>query len=130
MTSSMNNQFHVLIAFFITGICIGILFDIFRIIRKTFKSPNILIYLEDFLFWILTGFLIMLTIFRFTTGEIRLYMIIILLLGSFVYFLCISKYFILVNSRILETFKSIIAFLFLPLEKLVKLKKIKKISKK
>ncbi len=119
----MNNQIYIVLAFFVTGICIGILFDIFRVTRKTFKTPNILIYIEDVLFWILTGILLLFTIFTFTTGEIRLYMIIILLLGSFIYFSIISKYFMLINSKILNFIKSTIIFILNPLKKLRKMKK-------
>ncbi len=118
----MNSQIYIVLAFFITGIFIGILFDIFRVTRKSFKTPNILIYIEDILFWILTGILLLFTIFTFSTGEIRLYMIIILLLGSFIYFLSISKYFILINSKILNFIKSTIIFVLIPLKKLIKIK--------
>lgn len=116
----MINQIYTLLAFLITGICIGILFDIFRISRKTFKTPNFLIYIEDILFWILTGILILFTIFTFTTGEIRLYMIIIMISGSFIYFICISKYFILINTKILDFFKSIICVILTPFKKISK----------
>ncbi|MBR1653557.1 MAG: spore cortex biosynthesis protein YabQ [Clostridia bacterium] len=62
----MTNTVYTLIAFFITGICISIIFDIFRISRKEFKTANIIIYLEDILFWILSGAGILFTIFNFT----------------------------------------------------------------
>ena len=117
MIYKMNNQLYILLAFFVTGICIGILFDIFRISRKNFKIPNFLTYIEDVLFWLLTGLLILFTIFTFTTGEIRLYMIIVLVLGSFIYFISISKYFILINSKILNMLKSTIFFILSPLKK-------------
>ncbi len=111
----MLNQIYSLLAFFIAGICIGILFDIFRITRKTFKTPNIITYIEDILFWLITGAILLFTIFTFTTGEIRLYMVIFLVFGSFIYFISISKYFIIINTKILCFFKSIIIFLLKPL---------------
>lgn len=117
----MVNQFNILLAFFITGIFIGILFDIFRVIRKSFKTPDILTYIQDILFWILTGITLLFTIFTFTTGEVRLYMIIFLIFGSFIYFISISKYFILINTKVLNCFKSIINFILIPFIKLKKL---------
>lgn len=131
--SKMNIEINTIPAFFITGILIGILFDIFRISRKTFKTPNIVIYIEDILFWVLTGVLILFTIFTFTTGEIRLYMIVILILGAILYFLSISKYFIKINVKILKYIKSIISFCIKPIIKLTDLinfNKFKKIFKK
>ena len=120
----MNNQFYIVLAFFITGICMGVLFDIFRATRKSFKTPNILIYIEDVLFWLLTGVLLLFTIFTFSAGEIRLYMIIIMVFGAFLYFISISKYFILINSKILNFIKSTIIFILKPLKNLIKIKKI------
>ena len=83
----MNNQvFTTITAFFISGMIIGIIFDVFRITRKSFKIPNIITYIEDVLFWICTGGVILFSIFRYTDGQIRLYMICILIFGAFVYF--------------------------------------------
>lgn len=126
----MTNQIYILVSFFATGVCIGVLFDIFRVTRRIFKTPNILIYSEDILFWLLTGLLLLFTIFTFTDGQIRLYMILMLILGSFIYFALISRYFIMINQKILDIIKKIINFLILPIKKLIKsIKNIKKISK-
>ncbi|MBR2240433.1 MAG: spore cortex biosynthesis protein YabQ [Clostridia bacterium] len=78
----MKSDIYILLAFFTTGLLIGVLFDIFRVLRKNIKTPNILIYIEDILFWILAGIMVLYTIFTFTTGEIRLYMIIMLITRS------------------------------------------------
>lgn len=122
----MANQMYILISFFITGVCIGILFDIFRITRKVFKLPNILIYIEDILFWLLTGMLLLFTIYVITNGEIRLYMIIMLILGSFIYFLLMSKYFIIISQKIIDIIKKIVKLVFLPIKKIEKMVKFKK----
>ena len=54
--------------FIILGMIVAFIFDVFRILRKTFKTNNIITYLEDILFWIISGFLIMLSIFTFNNG--------------------------------------------------------------
>lgn len=130
----MINQLYIVISFFLSGIIIGLLFDIFRITRKSFKTPNIIIYIEDVLFWILTGVIILTTIFLCTDGQIRLYMIFVLITGAFIYFALISKYFIKINVKILNIFKSCIQFVLRPFNKILvlsnKVIKLKKISKK
>lgn len=65
----MNNIIYILLSFFITGVLIGILFDVFRISRKAFKLPDWIIYIEDILFWIITGVLILFTIFTFANRR-------------------------------------------------------------
>ncbi len=130
----MINQLYILISFFLAGLIIGILFDVFRATRKSFKTPNILIYIEDVLFWILTGVIIILTIFLCTDGQIRLYMILVLIMGSFIYFLFVSKYFISINVKLLNLTQSFIQFIILPFKKTMNFIKnnikIKKILKK
>lgn len=130
----MINQLYIVISFFLSGIIIGLLFDFFRVTRKSFKTPNIIIYIEDILFWILTGAIILATIFLCTDGQIRLYMILMLLTGTFIYFVLISKYFIKINVKLLKIFKSCIQFILRPFNKILvlsnKVVKFKKISKK
>ncbi len=130
----MINQLYILLSFFLAGISIGILFDIFRITRKSFKTPNIITYIEDALFWILTGLIILATTVICTDGEIRLYMILMLITGAFIYFSLVSKYFININVKILKILKSIFRFITQPLLKILsfieKHIKFKKISKK
>ena len=130
----MINQLYILLSFFLAGISIGILFDVFRITRKSFKTPNIIIYIEDALFWILTGLIILTTTVICTDGQIRLYMILMIITGAFIYFLLVSKYFININVKILKIFKSIFKFIAQPFRKILtfikKYIKFKKISKK
>ncbi len=116
-----------LLSFAICGLVVGFLFDIFRITRKAFKMPNILIYIEDILFWILTGLVLLYTIITFTDGQIRLYMIFTLILGTLIYFLIFSKYIIIINIKIIDIIKHIIKLLLLPFSK-IKSVLIKKIN--
>lgn len=121
------NQFYLLCVFMISGFAIGTLFDLFRILRKSFKTPDIITYIEDSLFWILTGIFLLYIIFRFSLGEIRLYMFVSLGVGLTLYFLTISRYFISLNVKIISFIKnvmtkilSIIIFPFKIIFKLVK----------
>lgn len=114
----MTNQFKILIAFFTDGILIGVLFDLFRATRKCYKTPNILIYIEDTLFWILAGLLTLLVICTFTDGQIRLYMILVLILGAILYFITLSKYILLINTKLINTIKYIFKISTLPFIKI------------
>lgn len=114
------NQLYILFVFIISGSIIGILFDLFRILRKSFKTPDIITYIEDTLFWIITGLFLLYIIFKYSFGEIRIYMFISLIIGLVVYFLTISKYFIDLNIKIINIFKisisKILYILFYPIK--------------
>ena len=47
------SQEQVFIFFFIIGIIIGIIFDIFKVLRKSFKTPDIITFIEDLIFIVL-----------------------------------------------------------------------------
>lgn len=111
-----QNQAYLFLVFSLTGVAIGILFDFFRILRKTIKTHNIVTYIEDILFWILTGLLILYNIWYFNDGEIRIFMFLGIILGVLIYMSTLSKFVILVFSKILQ---AIIKILEIPFKTIV-----------
>ena len=57
------NQAYLFLIFALNGFVIGLLFDFFRILRKSFKTADIITYIEDILFWILSGLTVLYSIF-------------------------------------------------------------------
>lgn len=111
-----QNQAYLFLVFSLTGVAIGILFDFFRILRRTIKTNNIITYIEDVLFWILTGLLILYNIWFFNNGEIRIYMFLGIILGILIYMSTLSSILIKVFSKILHT---IIKILKLPFKTII-----------
>lgn len=97
-----QNQAYLFLVFSLTGVIIGILFDFFRILRRIIKTSNFITYVEDILFWILTGFLILYNIWYFNNGEIRIYMFLGIILGVLIYMLTLSSILIKIFSKILR----------------------------
>lgn len=106
------NQVYLFFIFIANGIIIGILFDFFRILRKSFKTRDVVTYFEDLLFWILTGFSILYFIFVFNNGEIRLFMFLGIAVGITLYMLIFSSFFIKINVTIITFFKKVIIKIF------------------
>ncbi len=104
------NQLFCLLIFIITGIVIGILFDIFRILRKSFKTADFITYLEDIIFWILTGCIMLFSIFIFNNGEIRSYVFIGIAIGIISYMLIISRFFVKISVSIIKFIKKILSY--------------------
>ena len=104
------NQSYLFLIFTINGIIIGLLFDVFRILRRTFKT---------------SGFILLYSIFAFANGEIRFYMFLGAFLGCLIYMLALSKTFIKVNVKIVLALKNIIgkmlAIIFLPIHIIIKI---------
>ncbi len=106
------NQGYIFVIFILNGFLIGILFDIFRILRKSFKTKDIITYIEDILFWIITGIFLLYSVFRFNNGEIRLYMFIAILIGVLLYMLILSSYIITINVKIITSVKNLFQKIF------------------
>ena len=108
----ITNQAYLFLIFIANGIIIGILFDFFRILRRSFKTGDIITYLEDFIFWILTGIVILYSVFVFNNGEIRLYLFFGIAIGIISYMLIASTYVIKINVAIINFLKKILGTLF------------------
>ena len=105
-------QANIFLVFILDGILIGILFDIFRVLRKNFRTPDIVTYIEDILFWILTGIILLYSIFIAAEGEIRFYMFLATFCGCIFYILLFSKTFIKVASKILRILTNLFSKIF------------------
>ena len=106
-----QNQAYLFLVFSLTGVVIGVLFDFFRILRRTIKTSNIITYIEDVLFWILTGLLVLYNIWYFNNGEIRIFMFLAIILGVLIYMSTLSNILIKIFTKILQ---AIIKVLELP----------------
>ncbi|MCI9016084.1 MAG: spore cortex biosynthesis protein YabQ [Clostridia bacterium] len=102
------NQAYLFLLFTINGALIGFLFDVFRILRKSFKTCDTITYIQDIIFWITSGILTLYFIFIFSNGEIRLYMFIGIILGSIIYLLTISRFFIKISVKIIQILKTVL----------------------
>lgn len=109
----MNNmaisQLYYFVIYIFSGVIIGIFFDIFRILRRSFKTSDIVTYIEDILFWICSAIFLLFVLFKINNGEIRIYSIVGILIGAIVYMTTISKFFIKINVKIILFIKNIIS---------------------
>lgn len=107
-----QDQAYLFLVFSLTGVAIGILFDFFRILRRSIKTIDIITYIEDILFWVLTGLLVLYNIWYFNNGEIRIYMFLGIIMGILVYMSTLSSIIIKIFSKILKTIIKVIELPF------------------
>lgn len=104
----VNDQANLFIIFTVNGIIIGIVFDLFRILRKTFVTKDWVTYIEDIIFWIITGAIILYSMCVFCDGELRFFMILGIIMGVTIYMLTISKYVIKISVFLINIVKGIL----------------------
>ena len=127
MDSLTISQAQIFFIFIVNGILISFIFDIFRILRKSFKTPDFITYIEDILYWIITCIILAYSIYKFNNGQIRLYMFIGVFIGAILYILTISKYIVKINVKMISFLKFIISktiyYMMYPVKQLLKLLK-------
>ena len=90
------SQEQVFIFFFIIGIIIGCIFDFFKVLRKSFKSSDIITFIEDIIFLIISAFLIITGIIKLNNGEVRFFLFLGIFFGVLVYSLTISNLYVII----------------------------------
>ena len=108
----VTNQAFLFLIFVINGLLIGLIFDIFRIFRISFKTKDIITYLQDILFWLISGGIVLYSIFVFNNGEIRFFMFLGISIGVILYISLFSQYIIKTNVFIIKFLKNILSKIF------------------
>lgn len=114
----VTNQAYLFLIFVLNGILIGFLFDIFRILRISFKTKDFITYIEDILFWIITGGIILYSIFVFNNGEIRFFIFLGIVIGIILYMTLFSTYIVKGSVEIIKIIKIPFLFVFKILKKI------------
>ncbi len=109
-------QAKIFAVFVLTGCIIGIFFDCFRIARRVIKTSDFMTALEDGVFWILTGLLLVYMIFIFNHGEIRLFLVLGALLGLILYFKMVSDIFVKQSVKMIQ---GMIKYILNPIRKIL-----------
>lgn len=104
-------QGQIFILFFVAGICIGLIYDIFRVLRKNFHTSDLITQIEDVIFLVFSGFLVLYSILKFNNGEVRFYLFMAIFLGILLYFLTISKPYVIIINIIVKFCKNILVFI-------------------
>lgn len=103
-------QEQIFLIFSIIGFFIGILFDVFRVLRKSFKTPDFITIIQDIIFVIISGIIIICNIVKINNGEIRLYIFIAIFIGMLIYSLTISKICVIILYEFVKICKKILLF--------------------
>ena len=112
------DQLYLFIIFTLDGILIGILFDFFRILRKSFNTNDVVTYIEDICFWILTGILIIYSMYMFSDGKLRIFMVLGIAIGITFYILTFSRYVIKFSVNLLHIIFKPIFYIFYKIKKI------------
>lgn len=98
----IQNQVYVFFWSILVGVILALIFDFFRLMRRKGKIKNIVVYLQDVLYWIIVTFIIILSAFLTNNGELRGYMFFGYIIGAIFYLLIFSKLFLKISGSIID----------------------------
>ena len=73
------------------GICVGIVYDLFRVSRLVFHLNSVFVFIEDLFFCLLVAVSYFVFCFIFNSGQIRLYVTAAAVLGWFLYYITVGR---------------------------------------
>ena len=83
------------------GLIIGLLFDMYRVIKSNFKVFKYISLVFDALFWILVTLVIFVTVDAIESFELRYYHFVALFIGFVLYYNTISKLVLTIMNKII-----------------------------
>lgn len=110
MTVTMSGQTILFLEFIVCGMTLGVLFDLFRIIRKITRHGVILTAFEDIIYCVISIFIFILFAIKYNYGTVRWFMLVGCVIGAIIYFNTIGKLLLKVSFIIIETAKKPLIF--------------------
>ncbi|WP_070001073.1 spore cortex biosynthesis protein YabQ [Cellulosilyticum sp. I15G10I2] len=128
MNQIVSNQSLLFITCAQIGIVMGIFFDLIRIFRKIIKHPDILVQLEDLIYWIICALIGFYMLYINNYAAIRPFVFIGILLGAILYFASFSIVFMKIATIVINYIKAlihkIIRLLLIPIKGAVRILKV------
>lgn len=115
MELSVSHQAYVFGCMILCGVLSGVIFDVFRSIRKCTKTCSCVIAAQDLLFWFIELCIVYVTAFEVNNAQLRLYEGVALVLGAVFYFMTFSMYVVRFLCRVIIFVKKLLDFAFAPI---------------
>ena len=92
MNISVSQQVFVFFGMVICGILCGVVFDVFRGLRRYHKSARSIVAMQDLLFWAIELTVVYMVAFSLNYAHVRAFEAVALVIGSWIYFMTMSRY--------------------------------------
>lgn len=90
----------------ILGVILGFAYDIFRILRMIMNSKNISIFIQDILYFVLSGVITFWFVLNFNSGDSRFYILAGEAIGWILYHLTVGNLIYKCSNKLVKCLKS------------------------
>lgn len=108
---TLTTQFYTLITMIAMGCYFGAALDTYNRFLKRSKKKNWLVFVNDFLFWLVQGLLIFYALFLVNEGEMRPYLFLALLCGFAAYQALVKSIYMKILEWVISFFVSTVKFI-------------------
>ena len=105
----------VFLVFVILGMLFSVIFDVFRAIRKTINLKNRTIYVQDIIYFLIIGGILLVIIINYMNTELRAYLLLAIILGIIIYISTVGNMVMKLITILIKGSGKIIEFLILPI---------------
>lgn len=114
--SIVTNQLIEFIQFILIGLVISVIFDFFRAYRVAKKPNNLIVFIQDFIYFFIVTIIIICSIINVSDSSLRFYIFIALILGISIYMSVLSQFFMKLYDKIFKVINFIFDLFILPLK--------------
>jgi len=111
---TISDETIIFLVFVVLGMFFSFIFDIFRALRKIKHSKNMVIYIQDIVYFTLIGVMLLLAIININ-ADIRFYLIIAIVVGVAIYISIFGNFILNIFVKIFKMGGLIIEFLLIPI---------------
>jgi len=108
MILSMSEQTVLFLTTVAAGVVMGFVYDLFRIIRKSFPHNSLMVQFEDIIYWAAVSFLMFYFMLHRNYGEIRFFSIVGAALGMIIYFFTFSVLIMKVAGAVIDVVQRVL----------------------
>lgn len=112
MGINLTREVYVFLSYVLCGVLCGMVFDIFRALRRTVRMNVAQVFITDVFFWVIITGLCVFCVFGINGGLLRSFVICGFILGCFLYFLTLGKLFLNLFSKIMTIIVNFIKIFF------------------
>ena len=114
MLKPIIDQIKLLLFSILSGVIIGIIYDIYRLMRGIKIHNSIITFLEDTLFWILSAIIVFIFLLYTSYAFIGTYVYLYIAIGILIYFRALSKTIFKLENKLInitaKTFRVVINY--------------------
>ncbi len=123
MITTISEELYIFLATIYGGILIGLIYDLYRIIRGIFRPKKIATIVEDLIFWIIIAITAFFVLLFSNDGQLRFYTFLGFGIGATMYIWILSPYvvrsIVIIMRLIKKTVYKIYNIIMFPIKKLI-----------